>query len=112
MRKLAVAKIEHQPAPPKTKPRPRQTHRKPSKPADPKCTPLSQFPAPVQKALESAAKTGKWLITVCRIENETLFLDRTALNFPFADLDLACRLFVENVSELKSGKTDLHAKSD
>jgi hypothetical protein len=104
MKKLAVTKIPQERSRPKAKkPQPRRTPRKPLSPADPNG--LFPFPAPVQEALQSAARTGKWLIAVCRIENEKLFVDRTAMNFPHADLDLVCRLFVENVSELKSGKS-------
>ena len=48
-----------------------------------------------------AMDTGKWLIASIRIENGTMTLDRTALNFPKADIELACKLFVENLEQLK-----------
>jgi len=52
--------------------------------------------------LDRAFKAGQWLIAIFRVEQEQLFLDRTAMNFPKADVDLASRLFVENIQELKA----------
>ena len=60
-----------------------------------------KIPPDVGANLERACNTGQWLVAVFRINDEKLFLDRTATNFPKADIDLACRLFVENVQELK-----------
>lgn len=59
------------------------------------------IPAAVVAQLEAAVRTGQWLVAVFRVENEKLFLDRTAMNFPRTDLDLTSRLFVENITELK-----------
>ena len=61
------------------------------------------IPANILRQFENAMKSGRWLITVLRVENEKLFLDRTAMNFPTADLDLAIRLIVENLQSLKDG---------
>ena len=63
---------------------------------------MPRLPSEVLGRLNNAIDAGQWLIAVCHIENETLYLNRTAMNFPKADLDLLCRLFVENVTELKN----------
>ena len=55
----------------------------------------------VVDSLAQAAEAGTWLIAVFRIQNNRMQLERTAHNFPIADLDLACRLFVESLQELK-----------
>ncbi len=55
----------------------------------------------VVKLVERAAKTGKWMVAVFRVEDKQLHLDRTAVNFPKGDIDLAMRLIVENVQQLK-----------
>ena len=62
---------------------------------------LTQLPPQVIDSLVQAAQTGTWLIGVFRIQNNRMQLERTAHNFPIADLDLACRLFVESLQELK-----------
>jgi len=59
------------------------------------------LPPQVVDSLAQAAQTGTWLIAVFRIQNNRMQLERTAHNFPIADLDLACRLFVESLLELK-----------
>lgn len=60
-----------------------------------------QIPSEVLTNLETACKAGRWLVAVFRVEQEQLFLDRTANNFPKRDIDLAMRLIVEDVQKLK-----------
>ncbi|WP_373649202.1 hypothetical protein [Schlesneria sp. DSM 10557] len=60
-----------------------------------------RWPSPVVDSLTDATLAGKWLIAVFRVDGDQLQLDRTAQNFPRADLDLACRLFVESLNDLK-----------
>lgn len=59
---------------------------------------------PVEQVLgevNRAVSAGRWLVASFRVENGQMTLDRTALNFPREDIELACRLFVENVNLLK-----------
>jgi hypothetical protein len=63
---------------------------------------VTRIPLDVATSLDRACKTGKWLIAVFHVDHDKLILDRTAMSFPVADLELACRLFVENVQRLKS----------
>jgi hypothetical protein len=63
---------------------------------------VTNLPSDVAASLGRACKAGKWLIAIFHVEQENLILDRTAMNFPVADLELASRLFVENVQRLKS----------
>lgn len=60
-----------------------------------------ELPPQVVESLRSASQAGIWLIAVFRVEDNRMQLERTARNFPIADLDLACRLFVESLQELK-----------
>ena len=60
------------------------------------------IPPDVTASLGRACQAGKWLIAIFHVDQEKLILDRTAMNFPVADLELASRLFVENVQRLKS----------
>ncbi len=62
---------------------------------------VTRLPPDVATSLDRACKTGKWLIAVFHVDHDKLILDRTAMNFPVADLELASRLFVENVQRLK-----------
>jgi len=66
--------------------------------AVPSVNPSIQAFAEARRAMD----TGKWLIASIRIENGTMTLDRTAMNFPKADIELACKLFVENLQALKA----------
>ena len=61
----------------------------------------TKMPPDVAASLDRACKAGKWLIAVFHVDHDKLILDRTAMNFPVADLELASRLFVENVQRLK-----------
>jgi len=65
-------------------------------------TPKEQVAANVT----AATQAGRWLIAAFRVEGEVLRLDRVAVNFPKADVDLACRLFVENIQQLKGGSEE------
>ena len=71
-------------------------------PACSKETSNTNIPPDVAASLSRACKAGKWLIAVFHVDHENLILDRTAMNFPVADLELASRLFVENVQRLRS----------
>ncbi len=62
---------------------------------------ITRIPPDVAASLDRACKAGKWLIAVFHVDHDKLILDRTAMNFPVADLELASRLFVENVQRLK-----------
>ncbi len=62
---------------------------------------VTKMPPDVAASLDRACKAGKWLIAVFHVDHDKLILDRTAMNFPLADLELASRLFVENVQRLK-----------
>ncbi len=62
---------------------------------------VTAIPTEIAASLDRACKAGKWLIAVFHVDHEKLILDRTAMNFPVADLELASRLFVENVQRLK-----------
>jgi len=62
---------------------------------------LTPLPPQVVESFAQAAQAGTWLIAVFRIQNNRMQLERTAHKFPIADLDLACRLFVESLQELK-----------
>ena len=65
--------------------------------------PSSRIPSDVLTSLERACRSGKWLFAAWRVEDGKVFLDRTASDFPVGDLDMAMRLIVENVQELKGG---------
>ena len=62
---------------------------------------ITRIPQDLAASLDRASKAGKWLIAVFHVDHDKLILDRTAMNFPVADLELASRLFVENVQRLK-----------
>jgi len=62
----------------------------------------SSVPKDVLANLETACRSGKWLVAIWRVQDGKVFLDRTATDFPKADLDLAMRLIVENVQEMKA----------
>ena len=62
---------------------------------------VTKIPPDVAASLDRACKAGKWLIAVFHVDHDKLILDQTAMNFPVADLELASRLFVENVQRLK-----------
>ncbi len=62
---------------------------------------VTAIPPEITASLDRACKAGKWLIAVFHVDHDKLILDRTAMNFPVADLELASRLFVENVQRLK-----------
>ena len=62
---------------------------------------VTAIPSEITASLDRACKAGKWLIAVFHVDHDKLILDRTAMNFPVADLELASRLFVENVQRLK-----------
>jgi hypothetical protein len=104
MRKAAVKRMPGVQTTTGLEPVPMRSNRSASHPKTGDSQTISPFPADVLISLKKAVETGQWLIAVCRIENERLLLDRTAMNFPVADLDLACRLFVENVTEMKNMK--------
>ena len=65
-------------------------------------TPSNSNPDELIANIDRARSSSKWLVAVFHIDDEQLFLDRTAMNFPKADIDLACRLFVENLQQLKA----------
>jgi hypothetical protein len=63
--------------------------------------PVTRIPPDVVASMDRACEIGKWLIAIFHVDHDKLILDRTAMNFPVADLELASRLFVENVQRLK-----------
>lgn len=70
-----------------------------------KAVPLAPAVMPSIQAITEAQRaidTGRWLIASIRVEDGKMTLDRTALNFPKADIELACKLFVENLQALKA----------
>lgn len=77
----------------------KKTTKKPAKiVAVPSVNPSIQAFAEARRAMDS----GKWLIASIRVEDGKMTLDRTALNFPKADIELACKLFVENLQALRA----------
>lgn len=56
----------------------------------------------VDAAFGKAKKSGQWMVGVWRIENNQVILDRTVLNFPIAEMDLAISLLIDNLKKLKS----------
>ena len=62
---------------------------------------VTRIPPDVATSLDRACKSGKWLIAVFHVDHNKLILDRTAMNFPVTDLELASQLFVENIQQVK-----------
>lgn len=60
-------------------------------------------PANVLANLEQALSSGKWMFAVWSIDDRNeMHLNRTVMNFPKGDLDLAVRLLAENLQPLKA----------
>ena len=61
-------------------------------------------PTPSEQAIDKArvaTTSERWLVAAFRLEGDQLRLDRVAFNFPKEVVADACRLFVENVEQLK-----------
>ena len=52
--------------------------------------------------VRAATKSGKWLVAVIHIENDKIYLERMAVNFPKGDIVEAQRLFVTDLDKLKT----------
>ena len=60
-----------------------------------------QIPAELLQQLAAALQSGHWLFAVWHVGAGTIHLDRTAADFPTADLDRAVSLLAENLQPLK-----------
>jgi hypothetical protein len=56
----------------------------------------------VNIALLKAKQSESWMVGVWRVENNQVILDRTVLNFPIAEMDLAVSLLIDNLKKLKA----------
>jgi hypothetical protein len=77
--------------------------RKVAAPAQSETPTLPDLPDDLQRAMQQAVASGRWLIAVYRVEDGQVKLHRTARDFPPFDLDTAVRLLQENVQALKPG---------
>lgn len=65
--------------------------------------PDNVVPTEIASQIERAIHSGRWMVAVWRIdEANQMHCDRTAMNMPRGDIDLAMRLIVENCEEMKN----------
>lgn len=84
---------------PATRPAPGES----SPPAD-LATIAGKIPAELLQQLASAIESGHWLFAVWHVSGGKIHLQRTATEFPTADLDQAVALLAENLQPLKGSK--------
>ena len=56
-----------------------------------------------QSNVDDSLRTGNWLVITLRIENKTILLNRTAVNFPKDDIDTALTMIGNDLNKLKVG---------
>lgn len=61
------------------------------------------IPAELLQQMDAAVRSGRWLFAVWRIHEGRIHLERTAVNFPTADLDKAVQLLAENLKQSAVG---------
>ncbi len=65
------------------------------------------IPAELLQQMDAAVRSGRWLFAIWRIHDGRIHLERTAVNFPTADLDKAVQLLAENLKQ--SAVSDQHS---
>lgn len=65
------------------------------------------IPAELLQQMDTAVRSEHWLFAVWRIDEGRIHLERTAVNFPTADLDKAVQLLAENLKQ--SAVSDQHS---
>lgn len=68
------------------------------------------IPAELLQQMDTAIHSGRWLFAVWRIDEGRIHLERTAVNFPTADLDKAVQLLAENLKQ--SAVSDQHSAEE
>lgn len=63
-----------------------------------------RIPAELLRQLAEAVQSGHWLFAVWNVSAGRIQLERTATNFPTADLDLAVTMLNDNLQTLKSSR--------
>ena len=74
------------------------------KPATDLTTLAGQIPSEILQHLATAIQSGHWLFAVWHVSDGQIYLERTAVSFPTADLDNAVQLLAGNVQELKAAQ--------
>lgn len=59
------------------------------------------LPDEVLGSLKKAVQRGRWLVAVFSIDNGQIMLDRTATDWPAADVDKAITLLAQNIRPLR-----------